>query len=1029
MQAMATRYFNWKLAAVLMAAAVLCVVGAYALHRRQKVNRAIQARPLGEAAYAQQDWDAAADQLGNYLVANGNDVEALVKYADAQLKRRPQTSSNVNQAVTAYREVLRLDSRHREATQRLVEIYLGGMPGEAELIAGRYLEFTDDVVIRRMRADALTLQRKPKEAVAELTTILEKHPEDVLSYERMGLLAEQNPGLVSQPAATWYDEAVARNPQSALAYILRAGFHLQQSARSQAAADQAQARRERERALADLEQAQKCDFSDTETELRLVAGLMGANLLDKAQERLLALQAKDPKEVSLWRCRADLALRANSDEEMYTVAKDGLKVLAAQPWDFMPAAAELLIRSNHVEEANECISRMRQKDINPPMVALLEGFLAEKQGRLRDAIAAWRKAVTLGYRKPIVRLQLARALSRSGDIPSAIGQLRILVADEPGSVEGHLTLAQLLAQIGNNWPEVQNLALRIQQLSPDQPEALLLGLQARVEMLAADVATPAEEREKSWQEIETRLAALGTKDAGNAAVKLLQTRVAMLRRKLPEAALLLKDLEARDPNHMRVALLRADLCEAQGQKAEAKTRWQNAVARFPQAADPVRGLAFFLARQNQREECEKVLREGIARVKEPSARRDLGLLLAGLYGQEKEEGKLSQWLNDLAAEFPGDIQVKRALLAREEVVKDARRAQAIVEEIHALEGEEGWQWRYEQARLWSRGSEQDFKTRYPQVVKLLQENLQTNSRDHASRLLLAETYERTNELPLAVSAYRELQNLLPDNLLVLVRTAMVLNRVKEYGEVRRLLDQADQKNLHDPVLEKLRLEDNYRLGKTESVGKTLEKMIQEDPNDVSPRLNLALVRMQEKKYEEAQRILDDLKAKMPDSLQVMGVQISLHLQQRNAGEALRLCDQAVEKLHSAAAYTLRAQTYVALKQNEKALEDYGRIIDLDPKQARSWAVRADFLRLIGRPRDGIVDIQQALALAPDDVAIQRLAATLFLASGDASLVGSAETIVDKALAAFEKPPAANTEAPRTGEYTQLRLLKVQLLML
>lgn len=1027
---MATRYFNWKLAAVLMLAAVLCVLGAYGLHRWRKTNRALQARPVGEAAYAQQDWDTAADQLGSYLAAHNDDVEVLVKYADAQLKRRPQRPNNLNQAIAAYREVLRRDGRQREATQRLVEIYLGlRMPGEAELIAGRYLEFTDDVVIRRMRAEALALQRKPKEAIAELTTILEKHPEDVLSYERMGVLAEQNPDLIRQPAAAWYDEAVARNPQAALAYICRAAFHLQQSARAQAAADPAQAQTERQRALADLEQAQKCDLPDTPTGLRLVAGFINVNALDKARAHLSALQAKDPKEVSLWRCRADLASRANTPEEMYTVAQDGLKALAAQPWDFMPVAAELLIRSNHVEEANECIARLRAKDIDPAAVAFLEGFLADKQGRLRDAVAAWRKAVTLGYRQPTVRLRLAHALSRSGDIPSAIGQLRIWVADAPDSVEGHLALAQLLAQMGSNWSEVQDLALRVQQLSPGQPEALLLELQARVELLAADVARPAEQREQAWQEIENRLAALGTKDAGNTAAKLLQTRVAMIRRKLPEAALLLNELETRDPNNLRVALLRADLGEAQGRKEEAQSQWQNALARFPQAADPVRGLALFLARQNRPQECEQVLRDGIARIKEPSVRRDLGLLLAGLYRHWKEEGKLTTWLNALAAEFPGDIQVKRALLDLEEIVKDPRRAQTLVEEIHALEGEDGWQWRYEQARLWSRAGAPDFKTRYPQIVKLLQENLQTNARDHTSRLLLAETYEKADQLSLAVSTYRELQNLLPDNLPVLVRTATILNRVKEFGEVRRLLDQADQRNLHDPVLEKLRLEDDYRSGKTERAVKSLEKMVQEDPNDVSPRLSLAWIRVQEQKFEEAQKILDELRARMPDSLPVLRVQIGLYLQQGNAAEALRLCDQTVEKLHNAAAYSLRAQTYIALKQNEKALEDYGRLIDLDPKQARNWAVRADFYRWIGRPRDGIVDIQQALALEPNNVGLQRLAATLFLASGDAALVGRAETMVDKALAAFEKPPAANAEVPRTPEYTQLRLLKVQVLML
>ena len=1021
---MATRYFNWKLATVLMVAAAIFIVAVYTLHRWQRVNRAVQSRPSGEAAYARQDWDEAAMQLGNFLTVHRDDVEVLVKYADAQLKRRPRTSDNVSLAVAAYRDVLRLDGRQREATRRLVEVYLWpstGAPAEARLIAENYLKSNDDVEIRRMLADALWQQRKPKEAANELNKILEKHPEDVLSYERLGMLAEQSPDAVSKPAAAWYDEAVARYPQSALAYIGRAGFHTRQ--------------KDPVKALADLEQAQKCDLSEKETRLRLVAGLKNANLMDKAREQLQSLQAQDPTEPLLWRHWADLAVRSKSTEEMYRVATTALKTLAAQPWDFMPVAAELLIRSGHVEEANECISRMRQKDVDPPAAAFLEGLLADKQGRLRDAVTSWRKAVTLGYQQSMVRGLLADALSRLGDTQSAISQLRLLVADVPGNfeaaqkilIEGHLALARLLAQTGN-WPEVQDQAVRILQLSPGHPDAVLLGLQARAQTLATTTG-PAEEREKAWQAVETGLTELDKRFAGNATIKILQTRIAMARGKFPEAAALLKDLEAKDPTDIKVVLLRAELCMAQGQKEDAKTRFQDAVAKFPQALEPVRALAGFLDQQNQRQKCETVLQEGMARVKEPGLRRDLGLTLAEFYRQWKEDGKLTKWLTDLAAAFPSDIPPRRMLLVCEEVVKDAPRAQKIVDEIHALEGEEGWQWRYEQARLWSRAREEEFKTRYPQAVKLLQENVQANSKDHASRLLLAETYEKANELPLAVSTYKEAQRLLPNNLPVLVRTATLLTRVRDFDEARRLLDDADQRNMHDPALERLRLLDDLRIGRLGTAGQALEKMIQQDPNDPSIRLSLATIRMREKKYEEAQKILDDLKARTPDLMTVTGAQISLYIEQGKAAEAIRLCDQTVEKLRNASAYILRARTYIALKQNEKALEDFGRVIALDPKQAQSWATRADFCRMIGRVPDGISDVRQALALAPDNAAIQRLAATLYVASGDMVLVRDAEAIVDKALAAFDKAPVVSPGDPKAAEYLQLRLLKAQALML
>ncbi|MBM4026867.1 MAG: hypothetical protein FJ280_15910, partial [Planctomycetes bacterium] len=140
---MATRYFNWKLATVLAVAIGVFSVAAYALHQWQTRTRAVQALPLGLEALERQDYDEAANQLGRYIAVNMDDIDVLLKYADAQLKRRPQTSSNVQQAVAVYRSVLRLESNHLEAARRLIEVYLWpamNAPGEAELIARRYLE-------------------------------------------------------------------------------------------------------------------------------------------------------------------------------------------------------------------------------------------------------------------------------------------------------------------------------------------------------------------------------------------------------------------------------------------------------------------------------------------------------------------------------------------------------------------------------------------------------------------------------------------------------------------------------------------------------------------------------------------------------------------------------------------------------------------------------------------------------------------------------------------------------------------------
>ncbi len=130
-----------------------------------------------------------------------------------------------------------------------------------------------------------------------------------------------------------------------------------------------------------------------------------------------------------------------------------------------------------------------------------------------------------------------------------------------------------------------------------------------------------------------------------------------------------------------------------------------------------------------------MIREGLARIQEPRLRRDLFLILADCYRLWQQEDKLIACLRDWAAQCPSDIQPRRQLLACPEIVKDPRQAQDLVEEIKSLEGDSGWQWRYEQARLWHDGGAEDFKTHYSQIVKLLQENLAANPQDLESCLL------------------------------------------------------------------------------------------------------------------------------------------------------------------------------------------------------------------------------------------------------------------------------------------------------
>ena len=542
---MAGRYFNWKLAIVLLMGFVVLGATAFGLRQWQRSRRAEQGLVLGNKAYDENRWEEAAKQLGRYLGVMQDDVPALLKYADAQLNIRPLKQGNIQQAIAAYRSVLRLDQSNFKAAKYLSEMYLSlGMYGEAELIANRALQTGESAELRRILAIALANQRKFTEAEMELKGIIEKNPEQASTYEILGRLAEQRPDDFSEDPNFWFNESVRTNPSSAEAYLARGAYFLRQGNKSEA--------------MADLAQAEQKDLSEPATRLRLAEELINADALDRAQKQLEIVQSAEPGNRLLWQQWARLAIKSDSNDTMLRVADTGLKELSSQPLDFMPDAAELFIKCGRFERADECLSMMRQKDVSPATTAFLEGLLAENQGHDHEAVKCWRQTIQLGAKSARARIALANALWRLGDKQSGINQLRTLISEQPNLFSGRMALAQMLAETGQ-WAEAAEQTRTARQLEPRSGDAVLLDVRARMQLLA-DSRT--DKNSALYRDIEATLDNFDKATNGALEVKLLQSRLAVQQNDLPEAEKLIADLKKTYPAEMKLALAEVDLLVA-----------------------------------------------------------------------------------------------------------------------------------------------------------------------------------------------------------------------------------------------------------------------------------------------------------------------------------------------------------------------------------------------------------------------------------------------------------------------------------
>ena len=975
---MAKRYFNWKLAIVLIIGLVIVAATAYGLRQWRRTNRADNALETGNKAYEQKKWQEAAENLGRYISINSNDISALLKYGNSQLNIRPLKSNNIQQATGAYRNILRIETGNLEAAKKLTELYLGmGMPGEAELIAKRALEVNQDTELRMILASSYAGQRKFNEAASELEDIVKNHPDYVLAYEAIWQLARQRPDIFSQTPQDWLNLAVKNNPSSAMAYIIRANSYLMVQ--------------DFKNALADLAQAEKQDLTDTKVHLRLAIALINANALDKAEEHLRALQAVDPTDQSLWQVWAELAQKSGSQEKMLEIAENGLKELSSQPWDFMLTAAELFIRGNNPDRAAECILKLRQKDIALPALAYYEGLIAEQRNLHLEAIKCWSQAIELGNKDPRVRLTLALGLSRIGNNQTAMKELRTLISENPGFFEGYLSLARLSAQTAD-WSQVAESAKMALQLSPDNFDAALLLLQSNIEMLPTSAA---DQNPQLVKAIEDQLAKFEKTSSQAVGVNLLKLRLAMKQGNFSKAGNLIAELKNEDPNNVRIALSEVDLLFAQNKKDDAVSAANRIVGQFPDAAEPVIALASLLDQQDNREKCQAVINEALTRIKAPESQRQLSLMLVTFYMKWQQQEKVYDLLDKLEGQFPGDISIKRQLLGFDIKDKKLEKAQQRIDKIKALEGEKGWQWRYEQAKIWF-GSD-DFQSRQIQIISLLKENLLADQTDQMSRLLLAATYEKTQDSQLALSTYREALEMSPHDIRVIIPVISALYRAGEYDEADKVLSRAEAEKIDHPGLQEFQLQSYLREGQLDSASDLMDEVLIRDPNDQDVALSLAIVKMRQKKFAQADELLGKLKTKAPDSFSVIFAQIQSYILQGKAEDAVKLCNETVAKFNNVESYILRSRTFASLKQLDKAKQDLDHAAEIDPNNIAVWLAKSDFNASINELSEAVDGINRALVLAPDNLQIQRRAIAMFLMSGNQEIIQQGKNILNKAL--------------------------------
>ncbi|MBN1123694.1 MAG: tetratricopeptide repeat protein [Sedimentisphaerales bacterium] len=1012
---------NWKLLLVLFIAVIVMVITIFGLRRWHVGGRAEQALATGKEAFNNKQWDLAADQLGRYLTLKPDDAEMLMKYAEAQLNRIPPLPENLIQARNAYRQILRLDDSYsidsirREATIAVAQIYIqaGSISdaGEAQLVLERQLQRSPEKELKRLLAAALQKQRKFNEAIAILKSIIAEDKTDIMAYAMLGQLAETRPELFGDPISNadkeglvlqFLDEAIRENPINVKGFIVRSQYFLRNG--------------HRDRAIEDINTAKTMDMESIMDKLSLAEVMINAALLEDARQQLRLVQQDEPENLVMWRLWAVLVKRVGNRDEMEEVAQQILSLTGRGKILLYSVATELFVLVEDFDSARKCIEDLRREKIVKGQVEFLEGLLAEKQSRNREAIEHWQRALQEGMNTEELHLRLSVAYNSLQDTQSAIGHLRDILS-RGESVRASLLLSELLMEIGQ-FGEAMQQAQAILQRHPDDQRALLILTQARLFVAGMD-SSPSK---ADWDKLLSGIDFLEKEGSDSVTCRLLRIRAFLQRYKvmgnqkdLDEAGLLARELETAFSNDVRAGLAPVEVLMAADRFDEARQQLEILVSRYNDSFAPIQYLVSVYEQLNELHKSPRVIEECLSKMESDSDRRQLALLLAQVYKELDLPDKAFSILDKQIQEWPQDIAILRKAIesARSAGYKD--KLQPFIDQIKAIEGDKGWQWRYEQARLWF-DSEQ-FVQRYPEIVDLLKANLLTNPADQLSRTLLAASQAKKGDYHLAVAHYQDALTRDPDNVTLLISTVSALYRAGEIEKADALLENAARRKLYDPELRLSEMQIQGLLMKEQlpAAGQLLEDMLSKMPENDQARLVLARIRIQQKQYDLAMALLDDLAQRKPDSAEVVAARVALYLDRTDTEQALRECNEFIERVGTSEAYMLRARAYLRLDRIDDATRDMQQVRDMETDPIKSVLIETGFYILAGQIDHAIKIIKPAMVKYPEDQRIIRQAAVLLAASPNKNEREEAYDVLKKAIQLI-------------GEDLQLLLLRAQYLL-
>ncbi len=996
---------NVKVLVILLLVVVGLGVSLFAARQIRRSVLSKMALEAGTTAYEQGDWLTASKQFQEYLGRNPDDVEILKKYAEARLSIRPLEVSFIGAAISAYRRVLQMDPADDVAYEKLALLYRA-MPNYPDLayIARRRIEQAPgDKEAPLWLAEALIGSDKREEArqtletfIGDLEGLSDKHREYVRACTLMSqIVSAEDSDDAAAKGLEWLDRAVAYSPESVEALLSRAQFYrLTPRIRDLDATERLS------RARRDLEAADAIGTDNPKDLFLLAREWMAHGQLDLARQRLDA--ASDLPEEAIeeyfldphdWTATkfslaAQLPLQSGNVAESAALTDEVLGELTERRHriQVLPTAIQVYVAANRAADARRCLDEYVEAQYvqegasqSRQWMAYLRALVARAEDNAYAVIDILQPVVTSDVRQAVPAADAARAEAQwlaaqqwrllaeaygwTDQPRRAVEALNMYLALNPRDGAMNVQLAREYLKL-RDWNRAFEVARRAEPLVPNDVRFTLLRIETGIY-----VATEGRPEVDSSQlkALSNELSDLRRDYPDRVDIRLLQATIAghLGQPEEVERELKLAIEECAEP--LRAEMQLVQHYARTDRPDEAVSLAQAACKRHAQAAEPWLSLAGLQATNGDYDAARQCLRQGLDAVSEAQEKRTLSLRLGLLELANGERSAGIDLLSELAEQDPCDVRTRALLLDTREIQANKARAQKLVDEVRAAEGDSGLQWRLHQASLWLLSD--DWRSRRESIAEYLQYCIGADPAWSAPVLRLAQMYERMNDLGRVEDVYRQALARNPSAIEIVDRLMALLERQGRFSEAEQVLAQS---GAGTEQAEAWHLRTALRSGDISQAIEELRDKVAGDDQDARSRVLLArLIYAETKDADQAFKYLAQAEAIAPESAVLVMTKAAILKAESRVAEARQVLDDYVTARDDFGAYLLRATYLAGEGEVVDAEKDYRKLTTFAEDGAVGYAYLSEFYAANNRLDDAVSALQESLRAYPEHTGLQR----------------------------------------------------------